>query len=52
LVEEEGLETAGEPREIYWTSPDEFPPDEWRTEIQFPIVRDKARIAALAGANG
>jgi effector-binding domain-containing protein len=52
FAEEEGLETAGEPREIYWTSPEELPPDEWRTEIQFPIVRDEARIAALSGAGG
>ena len=48
LVEQEHLELAGEPREIYWTAPDELPPEEWLTEIQFPIVRDEARIAGLA----
>ncbi len=51
LVEQEHLELAGEPREIYWTAPDELPPDEWLTEIQFPIVRDEARIAGLASAS-
>lgn len=49
FVEQEGLETAGEPREIYWTGPEDLPPEEWLTEIQFPIVRDEARIATLAG---
>lgn len=41
LLEQEHLELAGEPREIYWTAPDELPPEEWLTEIQFPIVRDE-----------
>ena len=51
VVELEGLAKAGEPREIYWTDPEELPdPADWVTEIQFPIVRDEARIAALAGA--
>jgi len=49
LVEQEGLETVGEPREIYWTGPEDLPPEEWLTEIQFPIARDEARIAGLAG---
>jgi len=53
LVESEGLTIAGEPREIYWTDPEELPdPADWVTEIQFPIVRDEARIAALAGIAG
>ena len=53
LVESEGLSVAGEPREVYWTDPDELPdPADWVTEIQFPIVRDEARIAALAGTAG
>ena len=51
LVEREGLSKAGEPREIYWTNPKELPPEEWVTEIQFPIVRDETRIAALAGTS-
>ena len=50
LVESEGLSKAGEPREIYWTSPQELPPEEWVTEIQFPIAQDEARIGALSGA--
>jgi len=50
LVEQEGLSKTGEPREIYWTNPKELPPEGWVTEIQFPIIRDEARIAALAGA--
>ena len=48
LVEREGLSKAGEPREVYWTDPEQLPPEEWVTEIQFPIVRDEARMAALA----
>lgn len=51
LVEREGLTRAGAPREIYWTNPNELPdPADWETEIQFPIVRDEARIAAFAGS--
>ena len=49
---QEHLELTGEPREIYWTSPDDVPPEEWLTEIQFPIVRDEARIAGSATAMG
>jgi effector-binding domain-containing protein len=50
FVKQEGLTTAGAPREIYETSPEEVPdPADWLTEVQFPIVRDEARIAALAG---
>jgi effector-binding domain-containing protein len=49
FVEREGLTVNGAPREIYETSPEEVPdPADWLTEIQFPIVRDEARIAALA----
>ena len=50
LVERGGLAKDGEPREIYWTDPKELPSDEWLTEIQLPIVRDEARIAALTAA--
>lgn len=50
FVDREGLTVIAEPREIYWTDPDEVPdPADWVTEIQFPIVRDEARLAALAG---
>lgn len=38
-VERRGLTKVGEPREIYWTDPNELPVDEWITEIQFPIER-------------
>jgi effector-binding domain-containing protein len=49
LVELEGITKDGAPREIYETSPEEVPdPADWLTEVQFPIVRDEARIAALA----
>lgn len=51
FVEREGLETAAEPREVYWTGPEDLPPEEWLTEVQFPIVRDEARIAALTSAS-
>jgi effector-binding domain-containing protein len=50
LVEREGLTVDGAAREIYLTDPSEVPnPVDWVTEIQIPIVRDEARIAALAG---
>jgi effector-binding domain-containing protein len=49
LVKQEGLTTAGAPRELYETSPEEVPdPADWLTEVQFPIERDEARIRALA----
>lgn len=49
FLEGEGFAAAGSPREIYETSPEEVPdPADWLTEIQIPIVRDEARIAALA----
>lgn len=48
LVEREGLTVVGEPREIYWTDPNELSdPADWVTEIQFPIARDETKIAAL-----
>lgn len=51
VVDGEGLTVAGAPREIYLTSPVEVPdPADWLTEIQFPIVRDEARISTLAKA--
>jgi effector-binding domain-containing protein len=50
LVEREGLTVDGPPREVYVTDPEELPdPAQWVTEIQFPLVRDEARLAALAG---
>ena len=53
LIEREALTTTAPPREIYWTDPEELPdPADWVTEIQFPIVRDEARIAELAGIAG
>jgi DNA-binding transcriptional MerR regulator len=51
FAEREGLTSNGPPREIYETSTEEVPdPADWLTEIQFPIVRDDARIAALTRA--
>jgi len=53
FMEQEGFTGSGAPREIYETSPEEVPdPADWLTEIQLPIVRDEARIAALAAATG
>jgi effector-binding domain-containing protein len=49
LAKEDGLTTAGALREIYETSPEEVgDPADWLTEVRFPIVRDEARISALA----
>lgn len=51
LIEREGLTVDGAAREVYLTDPAEVSdPADWVTEIQLPIVRDEARIAALAGA--
>ena len=52
LMEREGLVAAGAPRELYPTNPEEvLDPADWITEIQMPIVRDEARIAALASVS-
>lgn len=49
LIERDGLRVTGPPREHYPTNPQEVPnPEDWVMEIQIPIVRDEARIAALA----
>jgi effector-binding domain-containing protein len=49
LVGREGLTVDSPPREVYVTDPQELPnPADWVTEIQFPLVRDEARIAALS----
>jgi len=36
-VEEHGREAAGPMREVYLTDPDEVPPEEYLTEVQWPI---------------
>ena len=36
-IQEHGHEIVGPPREVYLTNPDESPPSEYLTEIQFPI---------------
>jgi len=47
-VERAGLDASGEPREIYWTGPEEVPVAKWLTEVQLPVVRDDAKLAAFA----
>ena len=47
IVERTGLEVSGEPREIYWAGPEDLPVERWLTEVQFPVVRDEARLATL-----
>jgi effector-binding domain-containing protein len=37
-MEENGRELAGPMREVYLTDPDEVPPDEYLTEIQWPVA--------------
>ena len=39
---------SGDPREIYWTGPEEVPVEKWLTEVQLPVVRDDAKLAAFA----
>jgi len=41
-------DTSVEPREIYWTGPEEVPVEKWLTEVQLPVVRDDAKLAAFA----
>jgi effector-binding domain-containing protein len=36
-IAEQGREIAGPPVEIYWSDPDETPPEELRTEVRFPV---------------
>ena len=47
IVESAGLEVSGEPREIYRAGPEDLPVERRLTEVQFPVVRDEARLAAL-----
>ena len=47
-VERAGLEASGGPRELYWTGPEDVPVEKWLTEFQFPVVRDDAKLAAVA----
>jgi effector-binding domain-containing protein len=47
VIERGELTVTGAPREIYATDPEEAPPEDWLTEIQFPIECDEARVAAL-----
>jgi effector-binding domain-containing protein len=35
-----GRRIAGPPMEVYLTDPSQVPPEEWLTEIRFPIARD------------
>jgi effector-binding domain-containing protein len=37
-AEENGRELAGPMREVYLTDPDQVPPEEYLTEIQWPVV--------------
>ena len=47
-IDEQGLETADAPREIYWTDPEETPDAaDYVTEIAWPIVPDEAKLAGI-----
>ncbi len=35
----EGYETVGPPEELYYSDPNEVPPEEYITEIQFPVAK-------------
>jgi effector-binding domain-containing protein len=48
--ERQGLETVGDPREIYWTDPKEVEdPAEWVTEVVWPIAPNQAERARGSG---
>ena len=52
-VEEQGLETAGAPREIYLTDPEETPdPADYVTELAWPIVPDPTKLARIEAGAG
>jgi effector-binding domain-containing protein len=36
-VEQNGRETAGPMRDVYLTDPEQVPPEEYLTEIQWPV---------------
>lgn len=38
-VAEQGYQLAGPPEEIYFSDPNELPPEEYVTEIQFPVTK-------------
>ena len=44
MMERDGLHAAGDPREIYWTDPDEVPdPNDYVTELVWPVTADERR---------
>ena len=36
---QQGYEIVGPPLEVYHTRPDQLPPEEWVTEVRFPIKK-------------
>ncbi len=47
-IAEQDLETAGPPREIYWTDPQKTPdPADYVTEIAWPVVPDRAKLERI-----
>ena len=38
-ISQQGYEIAGPPQEVYYTRPDQLPPEEWITEVRFPIKK-------------
>jgi effector-binding domain-containing protein len=38
-IAEQGYRVAGPPREIYYSDPEEVPPEEYLTEVQIPVAR-------------
>ena len=34
--------------EIYWAGAEDLPVEKWLTEVQFPVVRDEAKLEARA----
>ncbi len=52
-IAEQDLETAGPPREIYWTDPQNtFDPADYVTEIAWPVVPDRGKLERIGGLRG
>ncbi len=47
-IAEQDLETAGPPREIYWTNPEQTPdPADYVTEVAWPVVPDRGKLERI-----
>jgi effector-binding domain-containing protein len=49
-VTENGYRMVGPPRELYYSDPDEVPPEEYLTEIQLPVAHVEEAVSSRSGS--